>query len=72
MQQLADSSDQGSKRFHFDALVRGLCDSANMRQHVDVTTAAARNKQQQAPAALAQAVRALETNSLHGTPNLIR
>ncbi len=72
MQQFADSSVQGSKRFHFDALVRGLCESADMREHVDVTTAAARNKQQQAPAALAQAVRALETDSLDDTPNLIR
>ncbi|DBB18159.1 TPA: hypothetical protein ACH3X3_003133 [Trebouxia sp. C0006] len=72
MQQFADSSDQGNKRFHFDALVRGLCESADMREHVDVTTAAARNKQQQAPAALAQAVRALETDPLHDTANLVR
>ncbi len=72
MQQFADSSHQGSKRLHFDALVRGLCGSADMREHVDVTTAAARNKQQQAPAALAQAVRALDTDSLHDTPDLIR
>ncbi len=72
MQQFADNSDQSSKRFHFDALVRGLCESADMREHVDVTTAAARNKQQQAPAALAQALRALETDSLYDTPDLIR
>ena len=44
----------------------------DMRAHVDVTTAAAKNKQQQAPAAFAQAVRALETDSLHDTSTLIR
>ena len=53
MAQLAESSDQGGQRFHFDALVRGLCNSSDMVEHLQAKMSALNHKQANASARLA-------------------
>lgn len=72
MQQLQHSSDQASQRFHFDALVRALCESADMKEHVQATTAVARDKQQHAAAAIQKALVSFENEPLYDVTNTVR
>ncbi|KAL3148174.1 hypothetical protein ABBQ38_014454 [Trebouxia sp. C0009 RCD-2024] len=51
--QLAEHSDQGGQRFHFDALVRGLCNSSELREHLTAKMSALNDKQASASARLA-------------------
>ncbi len=72
MQRCTDSGNQGVQRFHFDALVRGLCESTDMIDHVQDITVAACDKQKHATAAIEKAVQAAETEPLHDSTNIIR
>lgn len=56
MAQIAEGTDQQMLRFHFDALVRGLCNSSTLREHLDAELLALHHKQTCAPAALAQSL----------------
>lgn len=60
MAQVAEGTDQQMQRFHFDALVRGLCNSSTMREHLDAELLALHHKQTCAPAALAALAQSLE------------
>lgn len=71
MQQFAETSEQAAKRFHFDAIVRGLCECAKMTEHVQGTTAAAREKQKHAAAAIETAVQSLQL-PLYNVTNTVR
>ena len=68
MLHLVESNGTGEQRFHFDALVRGLCASANMKEYVQGITAAARNKQRGAAAAIATALQVIDNEPLDDTP----
>lgn len=60
MAQGVDGSDQQAQHLHFDALVRGLCKSSEMREHLDAETSALHHKQTHAPAALAALAKSVE------------
>lgn len=71
MAQIAEGIDQQAQRFHFDALVRGLCNSSNMRQHLDAEMSALHHKQTCAPAALAALAQSLEQKPFLDKTNTI-
>ena len=60
MAQMLEGADQKAQRLHFDALVRGLCNSLEMRKHLDAEASALHHKQTNAPAALAALAKSLE------------
>ena len=64
MAQVADSLDQGAQRFHFDALVRGLCNSSEMREHLHAKMLELHQKQTNAPAVLAALTQSLDQQPL--------
>lgn len=60
MAQVTEGTDQQAQRFQFDALVRGLCNSATMKEHLAAELLALHHKQTCAPAALAAIAQSLE------------
>lgn len=70
MAEVAESNDQDAQRFHFDALVRGLCNSADMSKHVHDVLLAAHHKQLHAAASLEANASSLEQKPLLDTTNV--
>lgn len=71
MAHVVEEIDQQAQRFHFDALVRGLCNSLEMRKHLDTETSALHHKQTHAPASLAALVKSVEQQPYSAKTNTI-
>lgn len=71
MAQVVEGTDQQAQRLHFDALVRGLCNSSAMREHLHGETSALHHKQTHAAAALAALAKLLEQQPFLDKTNTI-
>ena len=67
---VAESNGQDAQRFHFDALVRGLCNSDDMSTHVHTVLSAAHHKQIHATASLEATANLLEHKPLLDKTNM--
>lgn len=71
MAQVVEGAHQQAQRLHFDALVRGLCNSSEMREHLHKETSALHHKQTHAAAALAALAESFEQQPFHDETNTI-
>ena len=71
MAHVVEEIDQQAQRLHFDALVRGLCNSLEMRKHLDTETSALHHKQTHAPAALAALAKSVKQQPYSAKTNTI-